>query len=438
MEDFENLKYKDLQKLAKAAGIKANSPKAELVKALIELQASSNVENNENKDVDVGQSPELLADDIDVETQNKLNETYEKENSTLNVTFDKEDTDLDDSQRTEDQSADGSNSRFIEFMDKDVDEVSFRRSSRRSIERNRSSTPISAVKTKRASIANKTPSRDYLSKKNKTPLRQVVKTPGSIKKKSESNIPRFMKFASKGSSSVRKVPNFAKIHAKNSVKMESLDDYLDKKKKLTDTVKKQLDNARALAEEHSSIVKKVKSSLADSKFVPKVTCVAKMNLNFGNMRKSKDGVEPFKFNSKPVAAAPKAAPKERKDLKASTKTKAGQNKKPKRTSLDSPKPLLNITNTNKSLNMTNKSMNMTDKSLNNGKKFDLKASLAKPLSYQPHKGKIKPLEKKKKEVVAKIGSSSQEETKKRQTEVIKGVRLNKRAELLMMRRKISN
>jgi len=438
MEDYQNLKYKDLQKLAKAAGIKANSPKAELVQALIELQASSAEDKNENKNVDVGQSPELLADDIDVETQNKLNETFEKENSTLNetyekensalnVTFDKEDGDLDDSQRTEDQSADGSNSRFIEFMDKDIEEVSFRRSSRRSLERNRSSTPISAVK-KRASI--KTPSRDYLSKKNKTPLRQVVKTPGSIKKKSESNIPRFMKYVNKGSSSVRKVPNFAKIHAKNSVKMESLDEHLDRKKKLTDTVKKQLDNARAVAEEHSSIVKKVKSSLANSKFVPAVTSVAKMNLNFGNMRKSKEGVEPFKFNSKPVAAAPKVAPKERKDLKASTKAKP-TSQKPKRASIGSPKPLLNITNTNKSLNMT-------DKSINNGKKFDLKASLAKGLSYQPHKGKIKPLEKKKKEVVPLLGSSTQEETKKRQTEVIKGVRLNKRAELLMMRRKISS
>merc|ERR1712025_1335128 len=152
------------------------------------------------------------------------------------------------------------------------------RSTRLSLERNRSSTPLSSVKSK-----NKTPKVDYLSRSNKTPLRKVVKTPGSIQKKSDSNIPRFMKFATKGKTgSARKVPNFAKIHAKNSQKLESLDDYLDKKNKLTDTVKKQLDKAKALAVEHSNIINKVKSSLADNKFVPSVTSTAKMNLNFGS------------------------------------------------------------------------------------------------------------------------------------------------------------
>ena len=34
MENLENLKYKDLQKLAKEAGIKANSSKAVLIEAL--------------------------------------------------------------------------------------------------------------------------------------------------------------------------------------------------------------------------------------------------------------------------------------------------------------------------------------------------------------------------------------------------------------------
>ena len=425
MEDLQNLKYKDLQKLAKAAGIKANSPKAELIKALQEADGQNNIADDEETQTIT--EPEILGDNVDVEVQNKINETFEKENSVLNVTFDKEDV-ANDSQKTEDQSEDGSSSRFVEFMDEDKDEVSFRRSTRLSLERNRSSTPMSSVKSK-----NKTPKVDYLSRSNKTPLRKVVKTPGSIQKKSDSNIPRFMKFATKGKTgSARKVPNFAKIHAKNSQKLESLDDYLDKKNKLTDTVKKQLDKAKALAVEHSNIINKVKSSLADNKFVPSVTSTAKMNLNFGSAASKQSSSEPFKFNSKPVAAAPKVAQKERKDIKASTKAKIVKpvTKKP---ISHSPKPLLNITNTNKSMNMTDKSISKTP-----GKKFDLKASLAKPLSYQPHKGKIKPLEKKKKEAAPLLGACTQEEAKQRQMEVIKGVRLNKRAELLMMRRKMSN
>ena len=128
MEDLNKLKYKELQKLAKAAGIKANSPKAELVKALEDL-------NNVNEEVDVEKSS-VLVDDIDENQQNKLNETFEKENSTLNITFEKNENDCDvtnDSQRTEDQSADAKSnlSRFVEFMDDGKDEVSFRRTSRR-------------------------------------------------------------------------------------------------------------------------------------------------------------------------------------------------------------------------------------------------------------------------------------------------------------------
>lgn len=359
MEDLQNLKYKDLQKLAKAAGIKANSPKADLIKALKEVDVQNNITDDEEEPQYVAEL-ENLGDKVDVEVQNKLNETYEKENSVLNVTFDKED-EANDSQKTEDQSEDGSSSRFVEFMDEDKDEISFRRSTRLSLERNRSSTPLSSVKSK-----TKTPKMDYLSKGNKTPLRKVVKTPGSIHKKSDSNIPRFMKFATKGKTG--KVPNFAKIHAKNSDKLESLDDYLDKKNKLTDTVKKQLDKAKALAVEHSNIINKVKNSLSDNKFVPAVTSTAKMNLNFGSVSKPGSS-EPFKFNSKPVAAAPKVAQKERKDIKATTKAKIVKPVAKKPIS-HSPKPLLNITNTNKSMNVTDKSISKTP-----GKKFDLKASL---------------------------------------------------------------
>ena len=414
MDNLDNLKYKDLQKLAKEAGIKANSPKAVLIES---LRGVKNEKDAGTKDIEQESGEESKLNEtfekIDVEAQNKLNETFEKEN-TLNTTFDKN-----ESIETLDESNEGS--RFVEFMDEGKEEISFRRSSRG--RGARSSTPISAIKSKP-----KTPKLDYLSKKNQTPLRKTIKTPSSIQKKSaESNIPRFVKYANaqRGKSSARKVPNFAKIHEKNFKKMESLDDYVEKKRTLTDTLTKQLDKARELAKEHTNIVSKVKSSL-NAKFA--VTSVDKMNLNFGNI--SAPTSEPFKFSAVPsakTAPVPKLVPKERKDIKVSTRSKPAGGKKTAK-----PNKADDKTKVKPFLNITNKSMNETKTP---GKKFDLAASLAKPLPYQPHKGKLKPVERKKTETTPALPPRSKEEAKQRQMEVIKGVRLNKRAELLMMRRK---
>ena len=411
MDNLDNLKYKDLQKLAKEAGIKANSPKAVLIESLRGVKNQKDIE----QDQESGEESKLneTFEKIDPEAQNKLNETFEKEN-TLNTTFEKN-----ESIETLDESKEGS--RFVEFMDDGKEEISFRRSSR--VRGARSSTPISSTKSKP-----NTPKLDYLSKKNQTPLRKTIKTPGSIQKKSaESNIPRFVKYANaqKGKSSARKVPNFAKIHEKNFKKMESLDDYVEKKRTLTDTLTKQMEKARELAKEHTSIVSKVKSSL-NAKFA--VTSVDKMNLNFGKTSAASTSTEPFKFSavaSAKTAPVPKIVPKERKDIKVTTRVKPARVKKPV-------KPAVNVeTEVKPLLNITNKSMNETKTP---AKKFDLAASLAKPLPYQPHKGKLKPIERKKKDSTPALPTRTKEEAKQRQMEVIKGVRLNKRAELLMMRR----
>jgi len=465
---LESMKYKELQKLAKKVGIKANLPKAELVVALLEKD-----ENNLDESLVPLEESKLdtTFEIVNESEQNVLNETFEKdsmsslenEGDTISSSdpkgekADNQDTTLE----TLDESNDGS--RFVEFMsNEEEEEVNFKTRRRtRSLEKvntpanlNRKSilssksvgksklTPSSSRKSisSRKSVGGTRPSSEYLSNKNKTPLRTTIKTPGSIQKKTESQIPRFVQYANKVKSG--KIPDFAKMHEKNFKKMESLDSYLEKKRKITDSIRKQLEKTSSVSNQsNSNTLKKVDENNAN--FVPAVTSTAKMNLNFGKSKENSDqpafqfgtsnSAVPFKFTAKPVAAAPKVIPKQRQDLKAHTKKKVDIPSKTIRKSFSNPtpsKPFLNITNNaNKSVN---KSLTGTP-----NKKFDLAASLAKPLNYKPHTGKIKPLEKKKKEVFSVKDSFSHEETKQRQMAVIKGVRMNKRAELLMNRRKIS-
>ena len=449
-DKLDAMKYGELQKLAKDLGLKANGKKKDLLDAIIQHEGSSEKEEIVT-DVEIPLVPmeESKLDatfEMDESKENALNETFEKEKGKLNDTFDKENPENDKILKI-------SAPRFVEFSAKKGENREKRKSSRRSSilasSPNNTSLGASIVKSikagRKSSVA--TPKVDYLTKKNKTPLRGVAKTPASIMKKESakkprpaSKLPRFVEFAQSRKPKLGKVPDFAKMHEKNFQKMESL----------TDTVTKQLDRAKAITQNHNNLVKKIQdrktpgktpatktsnktpstSAKSPTKFNPVALTTAKMNLNFGGTTQQSINA-PFQFSAKPSGAPiAKVAPRQRKDPKtmttmAKSKTPVAAKKRPSlsKAAKDTPDGKVVLGN------ITNRSLVGTP-----GKKFDIKASLARPLKYKPHKGKLAPLVGKVKEGKDKDITFS--ETKQRQMAVIKGVRLNKRAELMMKNRQM--
>jgi hypothetical protein len=309
VEKLNLMKYRELQKVAKENGVKANLPKADLVKQLLEHfnkeedGVGGKVGNNDSKDVsnnilgDYSSCDDTMEDigvnlnttyDKDDKTENlpeknkvKLNTTYEKDENVvkLNETFEKS---------TKISTENKRQSRFVEFFeekedDKKSTEVGTKRKTRSGETPAKEVVSLATPQQKRKIIAAKRTTKTPL---NKIPLRTPGKTPTSVANKTpvatqpESLIPRFVSFA-------RKAPNFDKLHQKQFSKMENLVETVEKKQRRarTDTVNEQLKRAKTLTEEQikgkTPSIKPTDSEKVATKpkpsntFVPVVTSTAK-------------------------------------------------------------------------------------------------------------------------------------------------------------------
>ncbi|BFZ11622.1 hypothetical protein BsWGS_14662 [Bradybaena similaris] len=210
--------------------------------------------------------------------------------------------------------------------------------------------------------------------KNKasTPARQGPNTQAQ-----PSQIPRFMAFlANKKLESQKPVTpgnkDWTKIHSKEFSKFDSLDVYLERKQqrmeKLTGSAKRP--TAVATRRQRPNIVKPVTSlqvpvASGTKPFVPSVTSTKNITFNFSKT--------PVALKT-PCPTSGQASPTPRRPVVIASATKSvgtGKNT-----------PFI-FTGNNASHNTSVTSQKKT---------FDLKASLAKPLSWKPHTGRLQPLD----------------------------------------------
>jgi len=497
-EELIDLKYRQLQKLAKEHGIKANLPKAALIEALLEKNSSNDHEQSTKEET--SEEPEIQSEspkeenkiDIPIETLCEKDENLppssvdsnsevepaptsrrnsrkkssdqsnaKREMSTGKKSFDKNAFDKELAQveqltneiinsmpgkrSTRNSSSveaaasqvDGTktpiedggknlsndksllnvsrpNSRISRLFDKEAFEVEAAKVSRYAQQivnspRKRSSilnlTPVmkgqtsSAVNSPLVSKNVKTPAVNspLVGKNPKTPLHKrpsmtakltdvkkkksvtMKPNPGSVTKAKErtTGIPR-----PKGVG-VKKVPDFAKLHAKQFGKMDNLDQYLGKKKErmagLTPGPKSQVKSSATTARKNL------------------VTEVPKANFNFGGKTETAANKKPFVFKANTKTARPNTTPKTNKILS-------------------------NITNNKQPGNEEKQSE--TDK------------------GYKPYTGRVKPWNakdslKNRQQMASKTGNGNKS-VKEKQMSHIKGVRMNKRMELMLQKRNAKN
>ncbi|KAK7480364.1 hypothetical protein BaRGS_00028411 [Batillaria attramentaria] len=242
-----------------------------------------------------------------------------------------------------------------------------------------------------------------------------------------SNIPRFAAFLAKRNQEQKKPvtpgnKDWEKVHKKAFAKFDSLDVYLEKKRKRTEDLTASVKKARTVLHEVQEAVTKLKNKRtpslgkkqADAPFKPTVTSTKNISFNFGassgasqkpktplGRRSTHSAAKPFK----PTVVSTKdmnlnftasKTPSNGVSVKAVTKqrgsgcgVRASNNQHPHDTTAAG-----NVS-TRKSFATPFKftgNLNTSQAKSTTKPAFDLKASLARPITWKPHTGKLKPMD----------------------------------------------
>ncbi|XP_016128014.1 nucleolar and spindle-associated protein 1-like isoform X3 [Sinocyclocheilus grahami] len=379
--DLDSLKYAELQRLAKEAGLKANMKAEKLLKALKEHFSKHQQQTSENgNDAATADAHDavLAVDEQGAHTVRFVTERRGKG-------------------RTAKRKLNDSSPVTAQTEEKPGKEESRRGSKRRKVSSAEDTqTPGQPeTSTKEDPVEKGLESGETNLDSEDAPAEPSVKGVG---RRTVGKIPRLEGLMKRKPALRPTTPNFKKLHEAHFNKMESIDSYVQRKNKQMEVLrnsvkklkkvpasrvplfspgvqeKKTLAEKRRLTQQSAS-----KSALKDSAtFRPTVLTTNKINVRFSQT--THDNEYKLSLVKTPARMSPLIPLTSTPGRKSDVHTKPELNKSVGAIKTPGVTPF--VFNGNNSMSVT---PSMTKKNA-----FDLKASLSRPLAYKPHKGKLKP------------------------------------------------
>ncbi|XP_059373249.1 nucleolar and spindle-associated protein 1-like isoform X2 [Carassius carassius] len=377
--DLDSLKYAELQRLAKEAGLKANMKAEKLLKALKEHFSQQQTSENGNDAATADAHDAVSAVD---------------EQGAHTVTFV---TERRGKRRTAKRKLSDSTPVTAQTKEKTAKEDSRRGSKRRKVSSAEDTqTPVPPeTSTKENPVEKGLESGETNPDSKDAPVEPSV---AGVGRKTAGKIPRLEGLMKRNASLRPTTPNFKKLHEAHFKKMESIDSYVQRKNKQMEVLRNSVKELKKVpasrvslfspgVQEKKTLAEKPrltqqtasKSAFKDSAtFRPTVLTTNKINVRFSQT--THDNEYKRSFVKTPARMSPLIP------LTSTPGRKSAVHNKPELNrsvgAINTPGVTPFVFNGNNSESVT---PNMSKKSA-----FDLKASLSRPLSYKPHKGKLKP------------------------------------------------